>query len=74
MLPIPFLVRLVSILMIPEAEICLKVDWPPEVRFAKRGFAIRAEIAGKTHGLYVHNRTSEDPRSGAGNFAEPADV
>lgn len=74
MLPIWFLVRLVSILRIPKSEICPKVYRPPGVRFAFGGFAKRAEIAGKTHGFYVHNRITEDPRRGAGNFAEPADV
>ena len=74
MVPIRFLVPLVSILRIPDAEICPKVCWPPKVWFAIGRFAKRAEIIGKTHGFYVHFCTSEDPRRGAGNFAEPADV
>ena len=74
MLPNRSLVRLVSILRIPESETCPKVGWPPEVQFALGRFAKRVEIAGKTHGFYVHNRFTEDPRRSAGNFAEPVDV
>lgn len=46
----------------------------PEVWLAIGGFSKWAEIEGKTLRFYVHYRNTNDPRRGAGNIAEPANV
>lgn len=74
MVPNRFQVRLVSILGIPDRQIRPKVYWPPAVWFASAKLRKWTEIAGKTHGFYVHNRITEDPRRRPGYLAEPADV